>query len=76
MEKWRIDLAKEALELALKLDMHFSYNPTTNGIHLMRKRDFKFTQTMYLDWKNDEEVKELFNQLKSSAYSLSNKIEE
>jgi len=74
MEKWRIDLAKEALELALELDMNFIYNPQTQGIVLMRDPDCKATQTVYLDWE-EEEVKELFNQLKSSAYRLSNKTE-
>jgi len=74
MEKWRIDLAKEALELALELDMHFSYNPNTNGFVLMRKLDFKSTQTVYLDWK-EEEIKELFTQLKEGACRLSRKTE-
>ena len=74
MEKWKIDLAKEALGLAFKLEMHFDYNPQTQGIVLMRNPDFKATQTVYLDWK-EEEVKELFNQLKDGAYRLSNKTE-
>ena len=74
MEKWRIDLAKEALELALELDMNFSWNSETKGFYLSRKHDYKITQTVYLDWK-EEEVKELFTQLKDGAYSLSNKTE-
>jgi len=72
MEKWKIDLAKESLELALELDMHFSYNPETNGILIMRKSDFKTTQTVYLDWER-EKVKELFTQQKEGAYRLSKK---